>query len=75
MQYSIHVVPRLHCSACNSPLLLPHKRGQEVEPGFVLAECGICAIAMKVPVSAFQPRPPMKVESTVARPWADLKKA
>jgi hypothetical protein len=62
--------PKLRCGkpGCNQPLVFPMTHGVEVEPGFVLAECNICAIAVKVPVSALAPLPAIQVEKTVARP-------
>lgn len=61
--------PWLHCGACGSPLLFPHKHGEEMEPGFALAECNICCVAIKVPVSALQLLAPIPMEKTEARPW------
>jgi hypothetical protein len=54
-------------------MLFPHKVGEQVKPGYVLAECGICCVAVHVPVGLLEYSKPTDCETTIARPWPAAK--
>lgn len=71
--HPVYHKPNLTCGVCHSTLLLPLRKDEQqrliADGKPVLAECGICAVAIEVPPEMLDHGPPHHLDTTVARPW------